>query len=538
MSISKITLLITSLLLTITLWRHSTASAQGPIPDVEPDYVPGEILVKFKPGLRTADNMQRLAEVGVEAIETISGIGTMRVQVPIGQEAAYSEQLNSRSDVEYAELNQLVYALYSPNDPSFNSQWGLTKINMSSAWDVTQGIADVVVAVVDTGIDLDHEDFSCTLAGGVNKLTDGYDFAYGDADPDDDNSHGSHVAGIIGACTNNSVGIAGVAPNVRLMPVKVLDSGGSGSYAGVASGIMYAADNGAKIINLSLGGTGSSSTMSNAIDYAVGKGALVVAAAGNCAQGYPCSTVNPIIYPAAYDNTFAVGATTSSDSWASYSEYHDYVDVTAPGSSIYSTWSAGGYGYKSGTSMATPHVAGLAALIWSVDPDLTHNEVQNAIQISAKDLGTIGKDDYYGYGRIDAYQALIPFMELQETTGQSISSPITFLVDDLQTNPTPNSKQLQVVTSMTSNITWTANISPSVSWVNVTPPGSGQISMASVGQFILTTTKPVTYGTYTTTLVVTGTTATGLELGPIANEIRINYVQELQIYYFPIMFKN
>ena len=188
--------------------------------------------------------------------------------------------------------------------------------------------------------------------------------------------------------------------------------------------------------------------------------------------------------------------------------------------------------------MAAPHVAGLAALIWSVDPSLTHDQVQDIILSTADDLGTLGWDQYFGHGRINAFQALQPFIELLETTGQPVSPPVTFLADDIKSDPIPSSKSLQLVTNLSSEITWTATISPSVSWVNVSPPATGQISTASTGQFLLTATKPVTYGIYTTTLVVMGTTSTGFELDPIVNEIRINYVPELQRYYFPIIFKN
>ncbi len=525
MSVSKIVIFVSSLFIILFLLKTATL-AQEPTPyAIEPEFVPGEVLVKFKATADKQSQKQNLDQIGVLAVEENPALETVTIKVLPGQEQSVIEQLQTDSEVEYVELNYIAYALGSPNDTSFGSQWGMTKINVISAWPFGEGDSDFIVAIVDTGIDLDHPDFSCTVSNGADKLTSGWNFVSGNSNPDDDNSHGSHVAGIIGACTNNGIGVAGTAPNVRLMPVKVLDSGGSGTYADVAAGIRHAADNGAKVINLSLGGSGNSSTMQEAVDYAVGKGVLVIAAAGNYAhQG------NPTFYPAAYDNTMAVGATDSNDSWAYFSEHHAYVDVTAPGVSIYSTWSNGGYGYKNGTSMATPYVAGVAALVWSLDSTLTQEQVRQIIQGTSDDLGASGKDDYYGYGRVNAYQAQGVYLKQNNQYWFDLK---TFYINEAG-EPYTISNIIDVGSATSGLITWTATISPAQEWVDITSASSGVILAADTpANFNLQVTHPLTYGTYNTQIVVTGVTSYGLNIGTKVNDISLHYGPT---FYFPLMF--
>ena len=507
------------------------ALAQEPVTDIDgPAYVEGELLVKFKPGFSVQSTEQKVAEVNGTAVETIPAINTVKVEVPAGQEKSAVAQLETRSDVEYVELNYIAYALDTPNDPSYASQYGLFQINMPNAWEIGQGTSNIVVAVIDTGVDLDHPDLSCTVPGGASKITAGWDYANGDNSPDDDHSHGTHVAGIIGACTDNGIGIAGVAPNVRLMPIKVLNAYGSGSYSDVANGIIYATNNGADIINLSLGGSGGNSTLASAVQYANSNGVLVIAASGNAGA-------SSLYYPAAYSEAMAVGATNSSDNRAYYSNYGNGLSVVAPGSSIYSTV-PNSYAYKSGTSMATPHVAGLAAIIWSLDPALAHTEVQDIIESTVDDKGSAGYDIYYGYGRVNAYKALERFVTitLQETSGEALPEPISFLVDD-ESDPQPTSKTIEITTPNPDVITWTAAISPTVSWLEIASAVEGLVSASSAADFTVVATRPVTYGTHATNVVVTGTTSSGLLVGPTTQPIQINYVAELERFYFPIIFK-
>ncbi len=495
-------------------------------------FVPGEILVKFNPVVGQLGAQRALEARSLRVSGDIRSIGVLKVAVESGQELETIAALRQNPNVLYAEPNYIAYALDTiPNDPGYGSQWGLPKIKAPAAWDITTGDSDVIIAVVDTGIDLSHPDLSC-----LDKLTSGWDFVNNDASPDDDYGHGSHVAGIAAACTNNSIGVAGVAWRSRLMPVKVLNGSGAGSYEDVAIGITYAVDHGADIVNLSLGGIDESSALADAVQYAYDHGVLVVVAAGNCAQYYsgsPCyGLINPIIYPAAYPTTLAVAATDSSDNWANFSEHHSYVDVAAPGVSIYSTWKNNGYAWLQGTSMATPYVAGLAALVWSLDPSLTRDQVQNIIQSTADDLGAPGKDDYFGYGRIDAGHALESLVSLQISPDQT-----GFLVDD-DSGPFPASKVIEITTTSRNVINWTASVSPPISWLSVAPPASGSVSAASAANFTLVASRPAAYGTYTTQVIVTGTLPSGGTIGPEIIQLSISYVPDLYESHFPIIFKN
>jgi thermitase len=316
----------------------------------EAAHVESTVIVKFKAG---ADQDAIMKAHGLAKKGQIYDSDEMILEGRGKSAAALAKALANHPDVEWAELDYIGSIQWTPNDPSFGSQWGPTKVQAPAAWDVTRGSSTVMIAVVDTGVDLDHPD----LATKVNTSLD-YDFVNSDSTAQDDQGHGTHVAGIAAAATNNSTGIAGMCPNCTILPVKVLNSAGSGSYSAIASGIRYAADKGAKVINLSLGGTSGNSTLSSAVTYADGKGSLVIAAAGNNGNSTP-------FYPAAYTAAVAVAATTSSDTRASFSNYGSYVDVAAPGQSIYATYWNNTYSSLSGTSMAAPHVSGLAGLLFS-----------------------------------------------------------------------------------------------------------------------------------------------------------------------------
>jgi thermitase len=256
--------------------------------------------------------------------------------------------------------------------------------------------------VIDTGVDLSHPDL-------VANLITGYDFVGDDNQPQDGNGHGSNVAGIVAAALNG-LGVVGVAPNVRLLPVKVLSDDGSGSMSDVIDGIVFAADR-ANILNLSLGGTSSSQSLLDAVKYATNKGRLVVASGGNCGDPNTyalngCSSVNQPLYPGAYSQVMAVAAVTSNDTRAAFSNQNNTIDISAPGVSIYNTYRNGGYAAYSGTSQAAPHVSGQAGLIWSHQRSFTATQVRAAIESSAIDLGAAGWDPSYGWGRIDVMAAI------------------------------------------------------------------------------------------------------------------------------------
>ena len=307
-----------------------------------------------------------------------------------GQVESVVNVLSRNPSVEFAESNGIVTAFGDPNDPYDNTtcynsskdgcvkQWAWGKIQAYQAWDVTTGSSSVRVAVVDTGIDNSHPDLPAVVAQSTLSTIDG--------NAEDDNGHGTHVAGTIGALTNNGIGVAGLNWHVSLMAAKVLDAQGSGSNADVADGIKWAADNGAQVINLSLGGSLPSRTLRNAVDYAWNKGVVLTCAAGN-------SGTSAQSYPAAYPNCIAVAATNKYDLKASFSNYGaSWVDVAAPGVNILSTlpnsavYLTTHYGYRQngdsldGTSMAAPHVAGLAGLIWSTGKCSTASCVRSRIE--------------------------------------------------------------------------------------------------------------------------------------------------------------
>jgi len=373
----------------------------------------GEILIKFKSESDSDTLMQVLGEAESSRLRTLRRSRTQVWQVPEGQEEEFAEQLNNREDVLFAEPNYIYHILATPSDPRFSEQWVHQEVIGSlSAWDVSIGSSDIVIAVVDSGVDANHPD----LRG---KIVDGYDFVDDDDSPDDLNGHGTHVAGIAAAATNNGNGIAGMDWRARIMPVKVMDYSGCGTASDLSDGITWASAQGALVINLSLGGQGYSKTLQEAINSAHEAGCLLVAAMGNDHDD------NPIIYPAACDNVLAVAATTRDDTYASYSQYGDHCDIAAPGGQmsnlddpdgIYSTMPtqsgtyltggecslSTGYDYMQGTSMASSFVSGLAALIWAVKPAWTPDQIQTAIENTVTDLGPVGWDEDYGHGRIDA----------------------------------------------------------------------------------------------------------------------------------------
>ena len=293
--------------------------------------------------------------------------------------------------VMLAEPNFKVRKIATPNDPSFPSLWGMTKISAPSAWDSFTGNDKVVVAVLDTGVDIKHKDLKDNIwtntkeiaANGIDDDGNGYiddvhgwDFAYGDNDPSDADGHGTHCSGTIAARGNNALGIAGVNWVSRIMPVKILDDQGSGYTFDIYSGLIYAVSNGARVTSNSYGGGGASSLMASAIKTTQDAGVLFVAAAGNESAS---SASYPAFYTKTYTNVISVASTESNDSLSWFSNYGDGVDVAAPGGQILSTAPSDQYATFSGTSMATPHVAGLAAFLWAAAPSKTLAQIRAAI---------------------------------------------------------------------------------------------------------------------------------------------------------------
>ncbi|SFS89333.1 thermitase [Marininema halotolerans] len=347
------------------------------------------IIVKFKQGISTSQMsaLHKKENATVESTNKALNFEVVKVEGQSVQEAikAYSKM----SDVEYAEPVTEYKAFWTPNDPLYASdQYGPQKMDVPAAWDVTIGKKDVIVAVVDTGVQLDHPDLK-------GQIIQGYDYVDNDNDATDEQGHGTHVSGTIAASTDNNVGVAGVAPKVQVMAVRVLDENGSGTNSAVANGMTYAADHGAKVISLSLGGTSPSKAVEDAVNYAWNKGAVVVCAAGNA------GTTSPN-YPAYYEKAIAVAATDDQDKKASFSTYGSWVDVAAPGVNIISTVLGNGYAKYSGTSMATPHASGVAALLAS--QGRSNSEIRSAMESTADKIP--GTGTYWTHGRLNAAKAV------------------------------------------------------------------------------------------------------------------------------------
>ena len=386
------------------------------------------VIVRFKPGVSPDMARAMIESYGLRDARPTLRLGFYKARVPVGLSARQTAAvLRLNPDVDYAGPDFRTRLAATPNDPFFTPyQYNLynhgivldiapglqprttagADIKARPAWDRTKGSSEVVIAILDTGVDMSHPELA-------NKVVStGRDFVNNDMDATDDNSHGTFVAGVAAAETDNDEGIAGVAWDCRVLPVKVMDADGYGYYGDLVDGILWAADNGARVINLSLGGDEPDLALEEACRYAFEKNVVIVAACGN--------ESGPVIYPAAYDQyVMAVSATDYADAWASFSNSGPQVDVAAPGIDILGPvpqWYAGPdylpYAFGDGTSAAAPHVAGLAALLFSAKSWLAAGDLMNVIRYTADDVNGAtdpGRDDFIGYGRINMERALVPY---------------------------------------------------------------------------------------------------------------------------------
>jgi serine protease len=368
-----------------------TGAQAAPLLPSEPTSI-GQAIIGFAEGSRPAVAPgQTLAGLKVTQVSTNGNF----VVVAARDLATVRQSAQRLAGVTYVEDNVLKHALAIPNDARYGEQYGPGMMGFPAAWgQAGYGSSSVVVSVIDSGIRRTHQDF----AGG--RVRTGRDYVQADNDPQDTCGHGTHTAGTVGATTNNGVGVAGMS-QATILPMKVLNAVGgilnvqcSGSAANIAQAIMDSADQGAKVISMSIGGPAAAAE-ENAINYAFARGVLLVAAAGND------GSANNVDYPAAYPNVIAVAALTSSKARASYSDAGPQVDVAAPGSAVLSTYSTNDTSYSSldGTSMSTPHVAGALALAIGCAPAGTaHTTVRDALYATAEDLGAAGRDDIFGNG--------------------------------------------------------------------------------------------------------------------------------------------
>lgn len=396
--------------------------ALAPAASATPRAVPGQVVVRYAPDATAAQRAAADRAAGVqEALGAVRGTGARVVGVA-GSVSAAVARLNASPGVLYAEPNYIYTALATPNDPQYGQQDDLNNtgqrggtpdadIDAPEGWDAgglgtfPTARTGAKVGIVDTGIMQSHEDLAGSVAdcAGVNN----FGILIGlFADPtivagkcNDDNGHGTHVAGMIGANTNNGRGMAGIAFTSPLSICKALDSGGSGTLQMVANCIDYLSGRGVKVISMSLGATSGATTLHNAVINATNRGALVIAAAGNGGN----TTVN---YPAGYAEVVSVAATDDKDQKASFSTYNSDVEVAAPGVDELSTWNDGAYTRLSGTSMATPHVSGVAALIATRDPSGGVAAWRAKLDSAVDDLGAPGRDVNFGFGRVNLAKAL------------------------------------------------------------------------------------------------------------------------------------
>ncbi len=363
----------------------------------------GQIMIKVTPG-KEATVAAAYGKLGMKMLSSIPQIGWQVLKLPAGMTVTTAtSKLKSISGVLKAAPDRMAYAAdLSVNDPLQTDQYSLTRMQIPAAWDISTGSSSTIVAVLDTGVDYTHPDLT-------GKVINGRDFIQNDDDSMDVQGHGTHVAGSVGASTNNGVGVAGIGYNTKILSVRVLGDDGGGSFSGMAQGIIWAADHGANIINMSIQAPGVSSdpACDEAIAYANSKNVLLNVCAGNYGdQG------NPRSYPGYNSTVVAVGASDRNDQRASFSMYNpangsdNWVDVAAPGVDVLSTVMGARYENMSGTSMACPNTAGVASLIWSVytSAGLTpkNSDIRKLLEESCDPIG-----NWINHGRVNAYEALL-----------------------------------------------------------------------------------------------------------------------------------
>ena len=344
------------------------------------------VLVKFQPTANADDRANAVSGLGATEVGTVRDLDVHVLNVPAVAADNVIAALSHRADVEYAEPDAMAQAAQTPNDPSWPDEWGPSRVNAPAAWNTTTGSASTVVAMLDTGVEYSHPDLQ-------GRFISGFDFVNNDNNPADDNGHGTSVAGVIGATTNNATGVAGLCWSCALMPVKVLGANGNGDYATLANGITWATDHGANVISMSLVGPTDSSTLHSAVQYAHSHGVVLVAAAGNAGS-------SSRYYPAAYSEVLGVAGTQFDDTLYSWSDYGSWVKLAAPGCNE-ATVIGSSYATFCGTSSATPVVAGVAALLRSANASASNTALEAALESSATKIGTS-----VACGRVDAAAAL------------------------------------------------------------------------------------------------------------------------------------
>ncbi|MGD9475713.1 MAG: S8 family serine peptidase [Eubacteriaceae bacterium] len=453
--------------------------------EAQPEYddsIDNQIVVIYKNANESVETLDLTTDEVVAGESVSDRVDVIELKDQAATDEAIAE-ISQNPNVLSVEKNGVIEASSLPNDPYIldGSAWQFEKIGMDAIWENLNSSQEIIVAVIDTGLNTSHPD----LAG---RITTGYDYMEETTAVTDLSGHGTMVSGCVAAAVNNGIGVSGsaVSANVKIAPYRT-----GGQYAGdknlyisyIAAAIMAAADRSdVSVINMSFGTYSAYDSISNSVDYAVSKGKLLVASAGN--EG-STSNGGKYVYPASYDGVISVAATDSSDGHPSFSQYNDKVDVSAPGSSVYTTTRNGAYGTASGTSFAAPIVAGAAALLMSIDDSLTASDVEILLKDTALDLGSIGKDNYFGYGRIQLDQAVAVVKSEKPLTGIALSQTSMSLLAG-------NTNGLSVVyspvnTTESKTVSWSSS-DPSIASVdsdgNVTGVSAGSATItATVGDF-------------------------------------------------------
>ena len=459
--------------LLINKYRPEASEKEPKITKSEPKApVEDHILVKFKDNISNDEKDKIHQKTGGKVKEEIKQIGVQIVQIPQGKgitPEAFIETYkgNFKNQIEYAEVDNYVEPALRPNDEWYtNWQLDLQWLDSESAWTVTTGSPSVYVAVLDTGVSFTHED----LRG---RMVAGWDFVDNDADPSDVHGHGTTVTGVLGADTNNGIGIAGVSWANPVLVVRIGDALGYATTSRIAQGITYAADHGARAINVSYAGPAYSSSEAGAVDYAWNRGATVVASAGNEGTATPQ-------YPAALQRVIAVSGVRGDDTLVYYSNHGMWTDVCAPCGSLTTDFS-GRYENWGGTSISAPFVTGLFGLVFSANPSLTPQQAVDIVTQNTKDLGDPGFDQYYGWGKIDMAKAV------NAAKNGSLPTP--------SPSPTPTSTPTPTPTSTPTPVP-TGNITGKVSSSTGSSLAQAIVSVSQSGTLIKSTTT-LSDGTYT-----------------------------------------
>ena len=380
--------------------------------------VDARLLVRYRTQVTTAQAEVVERTHGARKKAEIRQLGIRVLEVPRGSEAGALRSLAADPLVEFVERDQTVAMTNTaPNDYWWPSQWSQVKTRANAAWDLTTGSPSVVIAVLDTGVDLSQPDLQGKFVGAYNVLT-------GSSDPTDDNGHGTWAAGVAAAASDNTIGVASYCWHCSLMPVKVLGADGIGTMSDVAAGITWATDHGARVISMSLSGTAGTTTLQSAVRYAHDRGVVLVAAAGNYGNSTPT-------YPAAYPEVVSVAGTDPNDALYSWSDFGSWVKLAAPGCN-YTTGRAGWFGSFCGTSSATPAVAGIAALAFSYAASATNLTVEDAMTSSAARIGAP-----LAYGRVDAYATLLSVAGMPSSTPLPTPAPSVTPLPTVTPAPTP-----------------------------------------------------------------------------------------------------